>query len=205
MTDCFEVTAYHWSCAGEYWPERSNYCKLQPHEFLNTNLSNISQILIFADWYWPRNSTKIWQHENFLLYSIWEESSSLMCTTGSFLEQTFNFLICNFSEAQTHMATAVHGCCVGVLGPFGLQHFSGHFGRVQLTYLHCSWASLIGSLPVLSAHSFASNWRLPFLNQRKGENGCRNYFIINLHERMLPDMRIIPAPGSSTQCTYREN
>ena len=71
-----------------------------------------------------------------------------------------------------------------------LWHFSGHFGCGQLTYPHCSWASLQGSLPVLSAHSFASNWQLPFLNQWKGENGCRNYPMTNLHERMLPDVRI---------------
>ena len=38
-----------------------------------------------------------------------------------------------------------------------LQHLSGHFGRGQLTYPQCSWASLLGSLPVLSAHYFASN------------------------------------------------
>ena len=74
-----------------------------------------------------------------------------------------------------------------------LWHFSGHFEHGQLTYPHYSWASLLGSLPVLSAHSFASNWRLPFLNQRKGENGCRNYFMTNLHGRMLPDKRIEPA------------
>ena len=37
------------------------------------------------------------------------------------------------------------------------------------------------------AHSFARNWQLPFLNQRKGENDRRKYFIINLHERMLPN------------------
>ena len=74
-----------------------------------------------------------------------------------------------------------------------LQHFSGSFGRGQLTYPHCSWASLLGSLPVLSAHSFTSNWQLPFLNQWKGENGHRNYFLTNLYESMLPDVRIEPA------------
>ena len=52
--------------------------------------------------------------------------------------------------------------------------------------------SLLGCLPVLSAHSFASNWQLPFLNQRKGENGRRNYFMTSLHETMLPDVRIEP-------------
>ena len=71
-----------------------------------------------------------------------------------------------------------------------LQHILGHFGRGQLTYPHCSWASLLGSLPVLSAHSFASNWQLPFLNQRKGEDGRRNYFMAKNHDRMLPDVRI---------------
>ena len=32
---------------------------------------------------------------------------------------------------------------------------------------------------------FARNWQLPFLNQRKGENDRRKYFMINLHERIL--------------------
>ena len=65
-----------------------------------------------------------------------------------------------------------------------LRHFSGHFGRDQLTYPHSSWESLLGSLSVHSAHSFANNWQLPFLNWRKGETN---------HERMLPDVRIEPA------------
>ena len=66
------------------------------------------------------------------------------------------------------------------------RHILGHFWRDQLlvTYPYCSWASLLGSLQVLSAHSFASNWQLPFLNQRKEENGRRNYFMTKLHERM---------------------
>ena len=37
------------------------------------------------------------------------------------------------------------------------------------------------------AHSFTRNWQLPFLNQQKGENDCRIYFMINLHKRVLPD------------------
>ena len=90
-----------------------------------------------------------------------------------------------------------------------LRHILGNCGRGQLTYPHSSWASLLGSLPALSAHSFASNWQLPFLNQRKEENGRRNYFITKLHERMLPDVRIEPATEllcpanllfSSTKC-----
>ena len=50
-------------------------------------------------------------------------------------------------------------CCVGVLRPF--DTFKGHFERAQLTYQHHSWASLLGSLPVLSAHSFASTDNCP--------------------------------------------
>ena len=38
-------------------------------------------------------------------------------------------------------------------------------------------ASLLCSLPVLSAHSFASNWQLLFLNQRKRVNGRRTVFM----------------------------
>ena len=97
-----------------------------------------------------------------------------------------------------------------------LWHILGHFGRGQLSYPHCSWTSLLGSLQVLSAHSFANNWQLPFLKQRKGENGRKKYFMTNLHERMLPDVRIEPttvripgrrasdrviAPGSIVQCS----
>ena len=38
----------------------------------------------------------------------------------------------------------------------------------------------------LHNHTFTSrNWQLPFLNQQKGENDRRKYFMINLYERML--------------------
>ena len=73
---------------------------------------------------------------------------------------------------------------------FKALHFSGHFGRGQLTHPHCSWASLLDILQVLGAHSFAGSWQLPFLNQQTGENGHRNDFMTNLYERMLPDVRI---------------
>ena len=39
------------------------------------------------------------------------------------------------------------------------------------------------------AHSFARNWQLPFLNQRKGGNDRIKYFMPNLHEGMLPTRR----------------
>ena len=71
-----------------------------------------------------------------------------------------------------------------------LQHILGHFGRGQLTYPHCSWASLLGSLPVLSAQSFASNSQLLFLNQRKRENGRRNVFMTKSPRKNVPDVGI---------------
>ena len=70
-----------------------------------------------------------------------------------------------------------------------LRHFSGNFGRSQLTYPHCSWASLLGSLPVLSAHYFASNWQMPFLNQQNGNN-CP--FWISGRERMTVEIIVWP-------------
>ena len=74
---------------------------------------------------------------------------------------------------------------VVVCGCFtALQHFSGHLERGQLTYPHCSWASLLGSLPVLSAHSFASNRQLPF-------------FLISGRERMA--VEIISWPISTKE------
>ena len=67
-----------------------------------------------------------------------------------------------------------------------LQHILGHFGRGQLAYPHCWWANLLGSLPVLSAHSFASNWQLLFLNQRKRENCHRNVFMTKSPRKNVP-------------------
>ena len=82
---------------------------------------------------------------------------------------------------------------VVVLVFYPLRHILGHFGRGQLTYPHCSWASLLGSLSVLGVHSFASNWQLPFLNQWKGENGHRNLFMTKSQRKnVLPDVRTKP-------------
>ena len=47
-----------------------------------------------------------------------------------------------------------------------------------------------GSLPVLSAHSFASNWQLLFLSQRKRENGPRNVFMTKSPRKNVPDVGI---------------
>ena len=63
----------------------------------------------------------------------------------------------------------------------------GHVERGQFTKPHVYWAGLV--LLVVNqycVHSFARNWQLPFLNQQKGENDSRKYFMINLHERILP-------------------
>ena len=91
-----------------------------------------------------------------------------------------------------------------------LQCILGHFGRGQLTYPHCSWASLLGSLPVLSAHSFASNWQLLFLNQRKRENGRRNVFMTKSPRKNVPDVGIelgaacMPSGHASDRATAPE-
>ena len=53
--------------------------------------------------------------------------------------------------------------------------FLGHLGHSQLTYQHSSWASLVGSLPVLSAHFITTNRQLPFLNGHR-----KNYFMTKL-------------------------
>ena len=81
---------------------------------------------------------------------------------------------------------------------FGLVWFlfygaSTHFRSFRawsVNLPHCSWASLLGSLPVLSAHSFASNWQLLFLNQRKRENERRNLFMTKSPRKNVPDMGI---------------
>ena len=50
------------------------------------------------------------------------------------------------------------------------EHIAGHLRNMG--------ATISSKLPVLSAHTFTySNWQLLYLNQRKGENGHRNYFM----------------------------
>ena len=58
------------------------------------------------------------------------------------------------------------------------------------------------------AHSFARNWQLPFLNQRKEENDRWNYFMINLHEWMLPAtawLQVGRAPDWATKADKRSD
>ena len=64
----------------------------------------------------------------------------------------------------------------------------GHVGMVIiLTTL------LLGKLPggsflVLSVHSFAINWRLLLLNQRRRKNGRRNIFVTKSLRKNVPDV-----------------
>ena len=51
--------------------------------------------------------------------------------------------------------------------------------------------SVLGRLCPLSdlpVQSFAINWQLTYLNQWRGEKDRRKYFMIKLHERMLPEL-----------------
>ena len=66
---------------------------------------------------------------------------------------------------------------------------------------------LLGGLPVLSAHSFASNWQMLFLNQRRRENGRRNVFITKSPWKNVPNVGIelgaacMPTELASDQAT----
>ena len=56
---------------------------------------------------------------------------------------------------------------------------------VYLTTLLLGRLSPLSGKPVLCTF-IRQKRQLPFLNQQKGENDRRKYFMINLHERMLP-------------------
>ena len=95
------------------------------------------------------------------------------------------------------------GTATGVFCLFELRFYSpvNPMGscRVQSVFLT---TCLLGRLSPLRglfnqycAHSFARNWKLPFLNQRKEENDHRKYFVVNLHERMLPTSAGVEPPG----------
>ena len=60
---------------------------------------------------------------------------------------------------------------------------------VNLPNLTFSWAGLVPSgIKQYLCTFFLQNRQLPFLKQQKGENDCKKYFMINLYERMLPDL-----------------
>ena len=77
-------------------------------------------------------------------------------------------------------------CCFIDLRFYGPVNLLGSVKSVSLpnhTFLwqaySCKWVTSF------CAHYFARNGQLLFLNQQKGENYLRKYFMINLHERML--------------------
>ena len=75
---------------------------------------------------------------------------------------------------------------------FGLVWFlfygpSTHFRSFRARSVNLA---TLGSLPVLSAHSFASSWQLLLLNQRKRENGRRNVFMTKSPRKNVPDVGI---------------
>ena len=117
---------------------------------------------------------------------------SWTCFHG-FLAPVHTWKVVSESQSQLRLKTLVRKLqilvilmrYVVVLLFYRLRHIWGLLGRGQLTYPYCSWASLLSSSPVLNAHYFASNWQLPFLNQRKGEN-----------------VEIISWPNSTKEC-YR--
>ena len=74
-------------------------------------------------------------------------------------------------------------CSVCVLRLFDV--FKVISGPGQLTFPHCSRASLRGSFPVSLVHNLSPvTDNCPFLNQRKGDNGRRNCFMTILLPRM---------------------
>ena len=77
--------------------------------------------------------------------------------------------------------------CVYVCKGFTFQSTKwGHVERSQFTKPYVYLAGLVlQAVNQYSAHSFARNWQLPFLNKQKRENDRRKYFMVNLHERML--------------------
>ena len=68
---------------------------------------------------------------------------------------------------------------VNPMGPCGVW-------SVYLTTHLLGMLSPLKAVNQYCAHSFARNWQLPFLNQWKGKNDRRKYFMINRHVRMLP-------------------
>ena len=91
--------------------------------------------------------------------------------------------------------------CVEVLRP---SQPNGVMSSTVSLPNHVYWAGLVlYAVNQYCAHSFARNRQLPFLNQRKGENDRRIYFMINLHERMLPTLAGVEPATSWTPVGWR--
>ena len=55
----------------------------------------------------------------------------------------------------------------------------GHVVQYQFTLPDFYWTGFVlQAVNQYCAHSFTRNWQLPFLNQRKGDNDWRKYFMI---------------------------
>ena len=103
-------------------------------------------------------------------------------------EQIFTndtYAIVEESAKVRYMYRYVCICCLLFFSP--VRHISGHFGRGQLTYPHCSWARLQCSRPNVMYVVPACNWQLAFLNQRKGEMAVEIISWPHFNERMWPD------------------
>ena len=91
--------------------------------------------------------------------------------------------------------------CPNTLGYYGISVFIGFdwaeiLRPSQPIRVMSSWSVYLTTLfpgqvwsskqlTCICEHSFARNWQLPFLDQQKGENDHRKYFMINLHERLF--------------------
>ena len=97
---------------------------------------------------------------------------------------SFYFKIFHLSFVQGMGKHFVFCCCVVlccvVLCFTALRHFSGHFGRGQLTYLHCFWASL------LAVYQYLVHILSPVTDNCPSRiSGRRNYFMTKLPKIIL--------------------
>ena len=78
----------------------------------------------------------------------------------------------------------------------------------QLTFSYCTQAGLSSKCLtstytfVINIYTFVINRQMPFLNQFMGENECRNYFMIKLHECYVVKLEFgLVTPGSAVRRT----
>ena len=76
--------------------------------------------------------------------------------------------------------TRDHCCSIAYLESWGFPFFFFFFlsFMAQSTLkVMSSLYTILGRLPMRLTNTKCSNWQLPYLNQQKGENGHRNYFM----------------------------
>ena len=108
---------------------------------------------------------------------------AVLCTCYLQIYSIFDKIkyVCNckgvFSVIANVPINCHHMCLVTLLLNWWVFYSpSTHFRSFRVRSVNLA-TLFLGSLPVLSDHSFANNWQLPFLNQRKGDNGCRMFFV----------------------------